>query len=87
MRNYNYITRGGYEFDGDDLFSKPKINHSGNHRLNGITFFYGKNIKNGYRFPDIQIIDLCPTILSIFEIPVPEDMDGRFIDEIFKIYI
>ena len=85
MRNYSYITRGGYEFDGDDIFSKPKINHSGNHRLNGVAFFYGNNIKNGFRFPDIQITDFCPTILSILEIPVPEDLDGRVVNGVFNV--
>jgi len=82
MRNYEYITRGGYEFVGESLFSRPEINHSGNHRMNGIAFFLGSDIKKGYRFPEIQIIDLAPSILSFMGIPIPGDMDGRVVEEI-----
>ena len=84
MRDYSYITRGGYEFLSNSLFSRPKINHSGNHRMNGIAFFYGAGIKKGFKMPDIQIIDLLPTILSIMEIPIPDDIDGRVVHEISK---
>jgi len=84
MRDYEYITRGGYEFIGESLFSRPEINHSGNHRRNGISFFLGPNIKKGFRFSEIQIIDLLPTALSIMGIPIPGDVDGRVVEEIFE---
>lgn len=84
MRNYEYITRGGYEFVGDSLFSPPGINHSGNHRMNGISFFFGPRIKKGFRFPEIQITDLMPTILNMMGVPIPGDVDGRVVEEIFE---
>ena len=83
MRNYSYITRGGCEFIKNEFVSKPRINHSGNHRLNGIAFFRGPDIKKGFRIPDIHIVDLAPTILHIMDIPVSPDMDGRRVHEIF----
>jgi predicted AlkP superfamily phosphohydrolase/phosphomutase len=83
MRDYEYITRGGFEFIGDSLFSPPGINHSGNHRMNGISFFLGPQIKNGFRFSDIQITDLMPTILAILGVPVPRDVDGKVVEDIF----
>jgi len=84
MRDYSYITRGGYEFLGESFLSSPQINHSGNHRMNGIAFFQGSDIKNGFRMNDIQITDLFPTILSAMEIPVPGDVDGCVVKDIFK---
>ncbi len=84
MRNYGYITRGGHEFAGDGLFSKPKINHSGNHRLNGMAFIRGPNIKPGFRMPEITITDLAPTILYVMGVPIPDDMDGRVVHEVFS---
>jgi len=84
MRDYSYITRGGYEFGEDCLLSRPKINHSGNHRLNGMMFLYGKNVKQGFRTPDVNIVDLFPTILSIMDVPLPEDLDGKVIRDCFE---
>ena len=84
MQNYEYITRGGYEFVGDSLFSPPGINHSGNHRMNGISFFFGPRIKKGFRFSEIQITDLMPTILTLMGVPIPGDVDGRIVEEIFE---
>lgn len=84
MRDYEYITRGGYEFVGDSLFSPPEINHSGNHRMNGISFFFGPRIKKDFRFSDIQITDLLPTILAMMGVKIPRDVDGRVVEEIFE---
>jgi predicted AlkP superfamily phosphohydrolase/phosphomutase len=84
MKDYSYIARGGQEFSEQSLVSKPKINHSGNHRMNGVAFFLGPFIKKRLKLPDINIVDLCPTVLSIMGLPVPDDMDGRVVNEVFE---
>jgi len=38
----------------------------------------GPHIKKGYWFGRADIIDVAPTLLHILEIPIPQDMDGRF---------
>lgn len=53
------------------------------HALNGIFLAYGPNIKVGKEI-NIKIYDVTPTILHIFNIPIPKDMDGRVLKEIFK---
>ena len=50
----------------------------------GIFIAYGKDIKALNKLPNINITDLAPTILHWMDIPVPEDMDGRIMKEIFK---
>lgn len=55
----------------------------GNHRLNGIFLAFGPEIKKGQR-TDVKIYDVAPTILHIFGLPVPNDMDGRVLMEIFE---
>jgi len=55
----------------------------GNHRLNGILLAYGPGIKKGQRV-DARIYDIAPTILHIFDLPIPNDMDGRVLTEIFE---
>lgn len=42
----------------------------------GIFIISGKNCKKNYKI-DIKITDITPTILHIFNIPIPTDMDGR----------
>jgi len=56
---------------------------NGNHRLNGIFLTYGPGIKKGQRV-DAKIYDIAPTILHIFGLPIPNDMDGRVLMEIFE---
>jgi len=56
----------------------------GNHRLNGIFLAYGPGIKKGQKIEGAKIYDIAPTILHIFGLPIPNDMDGRVLMEIFE---
>ncbi|WP_087036117.1 alkaline phosphatase family protein [Thermococcus litoralis] len=56
----------------------------GNHRLNGIFLAYGPGIKKGHKIENAKIYDIAPTILHIFGLPIPNDMDGRVLTEIFE---
>ncbi len=84
MRNWSYITRGGKEFDSFQIIHTPTINHTGNHRLDGIFFAYGNNIKKGKEIKNISLLDILPTLLSILNIEVPENIDGKQIRSIFR---
>jgi len=54
---------------------------SGCHRLHGIFIGNGAAFVNGATVPNARIIDLAPTILHMFNVPVPEDMDGRVLTD------
>lgn len=86
MRNYSLITRGGQEFASDEIADYPGVNHSGNHRMEGIFFMSGQNIMPG-EFPYSQAIleDLVPTLLYSLNIPIPLEMDGRVLKEVFNL--
>lgn len=59
--------------------SKERI--SGNHKINGIFIAYGPHIKTaGAELKNLQIIDIAPTILHMFDIPIPEGIDGNVLD-------
>jgi len=57
---------------------------TGTHRPNGICLFYGPDIQEGKQFKGARIYDLAPTILSLFGLPIPKDMEGGILIEIFK---
>ena len=56
---------------------------SGQHKPYGIFLAKGKNIKKGLKIRNAEIIDLAPTILYLMGMPVPEDMDGKILTDIF----
>ncbi|MBP7688009.1 MAG: alkaline phosphatase family protein [Thermoflexales bacterium] len=54
---------------------------SGCHRLHGIFIGQGAAFAQGATIDGARIIDLAPTILHILGQPVPEDMDGRVLND------
>lgn len=57
---------------------------SGDHRLHGIFLAYGNNIRAGIHLEEPSIMDLAPTILHSMNLPIPDDMDGKVLKEIFQ---
>jgi predicted AlkP superfamily phosphohydrolase/phosphomutase len=54
------------------------------HKMNGIFIAKGPDISQNLRIEGARIIDIAPTILHMLNVPIPEDMDGRVLKEIFK---
>ncbi|MCQ6254056.1 alkaline phosphatase family protein [Methanocaldococcus sp.] len=62
-----------------------ELNESrGNHRLNGIFLAYGPGIRKDNKIENAKIYDITPTILHIFGLPIPNDVDGKVLMEIFE---
>lgn len=53
------------------------------HSMNGIFIAWGPDIKRG-KTVDPQILDVGPTILHLMDIPIPKDVDGKILNEIFE---
>ena len=74
-----------HKFSKSILTDAPHIpTHSGSHKRNGIFIACGPNIKQGIGLESARIYDVAPTILHMFGLPVPDDMDGRVLKEIFR---
>ena len=67
---------------GGKVIRRQKL-RKGDHNLNGIFLAYGSAIKTHHEI-NATIYDVAPTILHTMGIPVPEDMDGRVLKEIFE---
>lgn len=55
---------------------------SGDHRLFGVLLMAGRPIRRGVRLSRARLIDLAPTILHLFHLPIPHDMDGRVLSSV-----
>jgi arylsulfatase A-like enzyme len=58
-------------------------NHSGDHRTEGILIAFGPDMGQSEELKKFKIYDIAPTILHMFDIPIPKDTDGRVLKEIF----
>jgi predicted AlkP superfamily phosphohydrolase/phosphomutase len=47
------------------------------HDPTGVVIFWGKDIVPGRELPGVSVLDLTPTILALYGLPVGEDMDGK----------
>jgi predicted AlkP superfamily phosphohydrolase/phosphomutase len=72
-----------------DLNHRRWLDHypvtSGTHRAEGIFIAAGDGVRPGRLARDISLVDLAPTILAAAGVPVPDDMDGRVLAEIFLV--
>jgi predicted AlkP superfamily phosphohydrolase/phosphomutase len=80
---YAYISSKHFGFEESDLMVRSAYANSGNHRQDGIFIAYERGIKRGEIAQGARIIDIAPTVLYLMGIPIPEDMDGRVLTEIF----
>jgi len=55
------------------------------HREYGIFIMKGPNIKKDEIIYGPNLLDICPTILSLFDLPVGEDMDGKVLIDAFQV--
>ena len=62
----------------------PDLTFSGIHQKDGIFIGCGPDIKQGIEIDRAKIYDIAPTILHMLGSPVPDDMDGRVLREIFR---
>jgi predicted AlkP superfamily phosphohydrolase/phosphomutase len=86
-RPTNPYSRNGFikildrkELERSESFHRP----SGIHRDEGILIGLGPGIKAGKNLLHAKLMDIGPTVLYTFGIPIPADMDGGVIVDIFE---
>lgn len=72
---------GGYRFISNRVcFPVPLM--SGFHRMNGMLLGAGPALRVGASVSGARLIDLCPTMLYLMGLPIPDDVDGEVLSEI-----
>jgi len=86
----NYAIPDHLEKERGNLFERPGIDEHGLaicavhcSQVNGILIAHGPNVKAGGRIEGANIMDLAPTTLYLSGLPVPRDMDGQVLTDIF----
>lgn len=77
------IPKDGYGFSMSVSDAPPKVSNEGNHRHNGVLLIRGDRMVRPAHDFSPNLIDIAPTILYLLGLPVPADMDGRALEEIF----
>jgi predicted AlkP superfamily phosphohydrolase/phosphomutase len=68
------------EMSVSESFHRP----SGVHRDEGIFVALGPGIRKDNNLPQARLMDVAPTALYALGLPVPEDMDGRVLVDVFE---
>jgi predicted AlkP superfamily phosphohydrolase/phosphomutase/tetratricopeptide (TPR) repeat protein len=80
------ISDHGYEAGINRILKMPKLNAAPSleHRQFGIFVAKGPNIKKKEKVFGLGLIDIAPSILHHFDLPIGKDMDGKVALDIFK---
>ena len=63
---------------------KRRKEPKGMHRPEGIFMASGRGIRKGVVVPQLSIIDVCPALLYSLDLPIPEDIEGHLVEEVFE---
>jgi tetratricopeptide (TPR) repeat protein len=80
------ISDHGFHPDDQRLAGIPRepAGPAAEHRQFGIFAAKGPGIKQDERIYGASLIDICPTLLHLFGLPVGEDMDGKVLLDIYE---
>lgn len=57
---------------------------SGTHQKDGVLYACGPTIKAGVKGTPVEIYDVVPTVLRVMNLPLPDGLDGRVIEDLFE---
>jgi predicted AlkP superfamily phosphohydrolase/phosphomutase len=87
---YSYLFKNSQRMNGSRISvgrideREKKKSKSGDHRDFGIIIAFGEHIKKSKQIQGAELIDLAPTILHLSGLPVPTDMDGKVLTQIYE---
>jgi len=84
--NVMLISDHGFHPDDQRLVNMPDepAGPAAEHRKLGILVASGPDLKKNERVYGAGLLDICPTILDLFGLPIGDDMDGRILNGIYE---
>lgn len=84
--NIILISDHGFQSDHMRPLQLPKepAGPAAEHRKHGIICCYGPDFKKGQQIYGSSILDITPTLLTLFGLPIGQDMDGTPLVQAFK---
>jgi predicted AlkP superfamily phosphohydrolase/phosphomutase len=79
--DWTYRTIGLHDFT-TNRFISPAFGPTGDHRMEGVLVAAGRPFRPGAAPIQATLLDVAPTILHLLGVPIPDDMDGRVLNEI-----
>jgi predicted AlkP superfamily phosphohydrolase/phosphomutase len=83
LTDWRYRTIGLHDFTTNKVIT-PSFGPTGDHRLDGILIAAGPAFQTGAEPQGAALLDVAPTVLHLLGVPVPQDMDGRVLSELFE---
>ncbi len=80
MDGYRTIAFPLFASDGKVLTAQIR-GDSGCHRRHGVLIAAGPGLARGQVLDGARIVDLAPTIMHLMGVPLPDDMDGRVLEQ------
>jgi predicted AlkP superfamily phosphohydrolase/phosphomutase len=72
------------QFEGELFEERPfSPRHTGSHRMNGVFIAAGPDI-TPHRIEGVTVYDIAPTILYLFDEPIPVKMDGKVLESVIN---
>ncbi len=81
------ISDHGFKSENDRPMRESRINFASAaqwHRRHGILIASGGAFRRGGEVPELSVMDVTPTILAYFGLPIGEDMQGRPAEALFS---
>jgi predicted AlkP superfamily phosphohydrolase/phosphomutase len=89
LYSVSYFTNSAFSHkESIKAYSQKTLMHdispNADHSPEGIIIALGKNIKQGNTLDRADITDIAPTVLYLMGLPIPSDMDGKVLRDIFS---
>ncbi|WP_322493775.1 alkaline phosphatase family protein [Chloroflexus sp.] len=81
MRGMSYVAQSWREMASQQIFASPGAYFTGIHRPLGMIAMCGPTIPQQGKLPEVQIVDVAPTIMHLLGIPPSTEQDGRVLAE------